>query len=368
MDQKKITGLIIGVCLIAVIVCVPVHLFAGENKNMVIKHEAGYYYTIKKGDTLWDLSQRFFDTAWEWPDLWKENTQIANPHRIYPGERIRLFRQVNKEALLEKKQEKQVKAAVPVVEPKKDPPYYFYSKIDMAGFMKKAVVKPMGTIFKVKNVKTMISRGDTVFIRATEDTSMMPGSQYYTYRVFEPIREIKTKKYLGIQHYITGIVEIEKKETGFYTGTVIQSFRSIHLKDHLMPYNKRSKKIIINEGSTDVSGKIIGSEERTAMIGQDVVVFIDKGENDGVKTGQLYSVFYQDREKIKPYDKVETLLPPVDFAVLLVIGIDKYTSTALVTHSEKSIDPGTKFHSIQYSIEELSGNQTGLGWLSQSSR
>ncbi len=238
MDQRKITGLIIGVCFIAAIVCPPVHLFAGENKNMVIKHEAGYSYTIKKGDTLWDLSERFSDSAWEWPDLWKENTQISNPHLIYPGERIRLFRQVNNESVVERKEEKPVKVVVPVVEPQKDPPYYFYSIIDKAGFIKKENVKPEGTIFKVKDTKTMISIGDTVFIRAAEGTSLMPGSKYYTYRVYDPLREKKTKKYLGFQHYISGIVEIEKKETGFYTGRVIQSFRSIHLKDNLMPYNK----------------------------------------------------------------------------------------------------------------------------------
>jgi len=368
MDHKKITGLIIGVFLITAIVYLPAHLFAGDNKNLVIKHEAGYYYTIKKGDTLWDLSERFFDSAWEWPDLWKENTQISNPHLIYPGERIRLFRQVNKESLLERKIDEPLTVEAPVVEPEKAPPYYFYSMIDMTGFIKQENVKPAGRIFKVKDAKGMISIGDTVFIRTTEGTSMMPGSKYYTYRVYDPIKDKKTKKYLGRQHYISGIVEIEKQETGFYMGKVIKSFRSIHLKDQLMPYNKRSKKIIITEASTGVSGKIIGSEERTAMIGQDAVVFIDKGEKDGIKTGQFYSVFYQDRGKIKSDDKVETLFPPVNFAVLLVIGIEKHTATALVLQSEKSIDPGTAFHSMQYSIAELSGKQIGLSWLSQINR
>jgi len=54
-----------------------------------VEYEAGFYYTVKKGDTLWDLSQRFSDTPWQWPDLWHENQQLPNPHWIYPGERIR---------------------------------------------------------------------------------------------------------------------------------------------------------------------------------------------------------------------------------------------------------------------------------------
>ncbi len=52
-----------------------------------IEHEAGFYYTIQRGDTLWDLSDKFFDSPWYWPELWQENEQIPNPHWIYPGER-----------------------------------------------------------------------------------------------------------------------------------------------------------------------------------------------------------------------------------------------------------------------------------------
>ena len=47
-----------------------------------VEGETGVYYTIQKGDTLWDLSQRFSDTPFQWPDLWNENRQITNPHQI----------------------------------------------------------------------------------------------------------------------------------------------------------------------------------------------------------------------------------------------------------------------------------------------
>ena len=30
-------------------------------------YQTGFYYTIQKGDTLWDLSQKFSDTPWQWP-------------------------------------------------------------------------------------------------------------------------------------------------------------------------------------------------------------------------------------------------------------------------------------------------------------
>src|SRR6266853_1472784 len=47
-------------------------------------------YTIQKGDTLWDLSQKFLNNPWYWPKIWSLNPGIENPHWIYPGNKIRV--------------------------------------------------------------------------------------------------------------------------------------------------------------------------------------------------------------------------------------------------------------------------------------
>lgn len=50
-------------------------------------------YIVKKGDTLWDLSEEFFQDPFTWPDLWEKNRHIADPHWIYPGDSIYLGEQ-----------------------------------------------------------------------------------------------------------------------------------------------------------------------------------------------------------------------------------------------------------------------------------
>jgi len=50
-------------------------------------------YTVKRGDTLWDISSLFLTSPWRWPELWGMNrSEIANPHLIYPGQTLRLVK------------------------------------------------------------------------------------------------------------------------------------------------------------------------------------------------------------------------------------------------------------------------------------
>lgn len=57
---------------------------------VVIRPDAPEVYKVKKGDTLWDISAMYLTQPWLWPELWRNNSHISNPHLIYPGDELRL--------------------------------------------------------------------------------------------------------------------------------------------------------------------------------------------------------------------------------------------------------------------------------------
>ena len=58
--------------------------------TVAVKPDHPESYQVQKGDTLWDISGKFLQHPWLWPQVWEANPQIENPHLIYPGDVVYL--------------------------------------------------------------------------------------------------------------------------------------------------------------------------------------------------------------------------------------------------------------------------------------
>lgn len=334
MRVEQIRWLNAGLVMMAILLALPAGNLFARNTAGSITVESGLYYTIQKGDTLWDVATRLYGTPAAWPQLWRLNPQIPNPHRLTPGMKIRIFQQ---------KQTQYVAPArkTPVSSVGKPPaaPFYNYTSIDQTGFIRRNKIASVGKIFAVKfssqNEKHMIQQDDIVYIQAAKGVQFIPGASFTIFRAIPSVRNPATGAYVGTQYYLTGIAEIVGLEKGYATARILRSFRAISVNDQLMPYAPRSPKIILTRSAPNIDGYILGAEEHMSNFGDDTVVFIDKGQRDHIKPGQRYTIYAQ-----KPYRQATV---DVRLGTLLVIGTEKTTATVLIVQADKSIRAGAHF-------------------------
>lgn len=305
-----------------------------------IELESGIYYTVKKGDTLWDISNRYFNTHWRWPQIWSENQQIMNPHRIFPGERLRLYHQLwdaSSEPELSDQPGSKSPDPPPVVESR----YYVYSAIHSIGFVKEQPMADSGRIALVrgdKNVhKTLLDQDESIYVIPAGNTSLEVGDIYAAYRPPVAVKDPESKDTVGVQYYRTGLIRIVESRSGLVVAKVEKSFRSIMANDLLLPYEPLSSKIKLIPGKGGIDGKIFMAEEGSEIFGDGAVAFIDKGSEDGIQTGQTYAIYEE--------YSIEPLRDSVDFGSLLVLHTEATTATVLILRSDRSIQPPGKFRS-----------------------
>ena len=300
----------------------------------ITRTESGFYYTIQKGDTLWDLSQSFSNTPWVWPEMWQYNPQIKNPHLIYPGQKILIYKKEWEGA--EKQPELVVEEPV-----QKKASVYTYKKIIPLGFIREKAVDAYGTIFKAQTDAILIGTGTQIYIRPAPGVpALSVGSKYTTFRTSDPVKHPETNEYIGIQHILTGVVEITSIEDEFAIGILSAAYRNVQINDHLMPYEQRAVSIPIKASKQGIKGKIIKSEEEDTMIAQFSIIFIDKGKIDGVEPGQFYSLYLQESARPDPerYNSID--LTPYLIGEIFIVLTEETTSTAVVTNSKQQIIPG----------------------------
>jgi hypothetical protein len=346
----EIKNHIISLCLFFIIIAILGPMASASEEKTASEYDTGVYYKVRKGDTLWDISKRFFDSPVLWPDLWKENKQITNPHWIYPGDEIRLHRDTSGfdiETREPEAEEEPKPVAVieptPIPEQPPEPAYFVYNAIDRIGFVKKIPVTASGTIFKSQDDNRLIGTGDTIYIRKLNDNSFDPGSRYTIYRTIRHGNLEGSDFTGGTQHYLVGVAQITVIEPKFAVGKIIRSYRSIQAGDLLIPYHERPRKIMITESKEDIQGRIIGSEGNRTIMGEETVAFIDKGELDGMVPGQIYRVFYQEKMRESPRNPKEIILTPIDIGTIFILHTDDNTSTVLITDAQRAISPGAMF-------------------------
>jgi hypothetical protein len=78
-------------------------------------------------------------------------------------------------------------------------------------------------------------------------------------------------------------------------------------------------------------------------MGPETVAFVDKGENQGLRTGQEYEIFRQETRSQGLYVDRDIDYPSQVYGRLLVLRTEPETATVLITEAQRIVSPGARF-------------------------
>ena len=310
----------------------------------------GRIHFVAPGDTLWDISDAYLGTPWVWPSIWRENQGIANPHLIYPGDRIWItateMRKVSEEqaAQLLSSAQGSVPAAMEDAIPalgEGTRASYRYSGIETAGFVTLEEFEGATTIVDSHVPRIWLSEPDTVIIGAGAE-EVEVGDQFEIFRTGERVYEPASGDLFGYATVQLGWLEIEAVHPETSTGRIRISRSEIRRGDHVLPRLPHEAEVAVGP-TPNVEGQIVFTPADRFNMASEDVVFLDRGTSDGLGVGSPLEVYRPIGTGVDEVRAARVALPDDVVAKLLVVSARDETSVALVTHSTAELVRGDRF-------------------------
>ncbi len=310
--------------------------------DIALKEDHPDRYVVVKGDTLWDISARFLETPWRWPEVWSFNPQIKNPHLIYPGDVVSLvYDEFGKPMLKVERGQPTLKMAPQVRAERVDAPIQTIPLNAIQQFLgqprviSNREIKNSAYVIAMEERRLIAGQGDTIYARGIIESDDV---KYSILRIGKTYKDPDTKKDLGYEaiHVADSVV----KEFGDPTTLVLlQSQRETLVGDRVVPLRPDSidQTFIPHAPEIPVDGKIIAVVDGVARIGRYQTIVINRGERDGIETGHVLSVYQAGgtvRDRSKGAVSRKVTLPDVKAGIILVIRAYEKVSYALVMESE----------------------------------
>lgn len=335
-----------------------------------VKSDHPESYVVQKGDTLWDISGRFLEKPWQWPEIWKANPQIKDPNLIYPGDTIKLSYEGGSPVLSVSsrggagsaggrvvKLSPEVRSvehqnAIPTIPIDAIQQFLTQPRVVSSGEM-----NDWPYVVSSYNEHLVAGKGNIIYVRGVSGDPS--GQRYAIYRKGPAYHEGGTPdgKILGYEALYVGDA-VFRKGGDPATAVITNSDREVLVGDRLVPQPEQAVESDFTPSSpgSPVKGSIISVLDGLSEIGQYNVVVLDVGSDEGVKVGNVLGV-YQKGAVItdqvltnetshgalldwlgtgKPHGK-EVQLPSEHAAVVMVIRTFDNVSYALVMQATAPI-------------------------------
>ncbi len=339
---------------------------AMEDLGLITPEEVSDVYVVVPGDTLWEIAELFFGDPETWPGLWSiNNEEITNPHYIYPGQILRLQAgtDLRPPSLIVSSDAPDViddsfTSFVPKAEIFSTTtdcslhvPFSTATDGDVTlaapTFITRSPLDPLGVVEQAAPGKEMLVRGDIIYMRFRNTSDVDCGRVYSLYHHVSEVRhpEVRSAR-LGHVYGVSAEVLISDVGDKWVTGRVVQSYSEVGRGELITDRVPVAGKVRTSEMSQVVDGFVIDkSHEENLLVQRNQVIFIDRGRNDGVRSGTIFWVVRRgDGLATKPR-QVDQSLPDKVIGRLVVFAADDHVSTGVMTDQALSVRVGDRITS-----------------------
>jgi LysM domain len=275
---------------------------AGRSTSVPLAPDAPSSYVVQRGDTLWAISSKFLTQPWYWPEIWYLNPEIKNPHRIYPGDTLRLVYdaatgrpQIHVERgdtvrLSPKIQTTPLDQAIPAI------PFEI-----VAAFMSKPSVisredsKKLPYVVALPDNRVVAGMNDYLYVRGLGAAA--PGTTLNVVHLGDQLRDPDGRGVLGYQGIYTGLARVERAAAGEGKNdlsklVLVSSTRETTPGDRLIRETLDVPlDFVPHAPARPVNGRIIAVNDGVNIIGQYQVIAINRGRSDGLEPGDVLAIW-----------------------------------------------------------------------------
>lgn len=262
-------------------------------------------HQVVRGDTLWSISGRFLQHPWCWPQVWGLNRdQIANPHWIYPGQvvyfdrasgRLRLGRGVGSSGdglptvrlSPQTRIEGMGRDAIPAIPASAIEPF-----LTQPLLIEESALLSAPRVIQGGEGHVNVGKGDKVYVRG----ALNGATEFQVYQPSQPLRDPDTGAVLGYEAAYLGIVKLTRAaqaDNEAHSFVVTTSVREIGPGAQLVPLPPTP---IVNYvphlPPVEVRGRVMSVYGGVANAGQNEVVTINRGREQGLDIGSVLELYH----------------------------------------------------------------------------
>ena len=253
-------------------------------------------HTVVKGDTLWDISGKFLVHPWCWPQVWDMNREeIHNPHWIYPGQIVYFDRVAGRLRLGQPTggaNGGRLSPQVRVAGTGKDAVTSIPSSAIEAFLTQPLIIENdelTGTphIVAAQEGHVNIGNGEKAYVAG----DLKDGTSFQAFRPGTPLKDPVTKKVIGYEAAYLGTLKLQR--TGqtpdeAHSFVVVDSKQEMSIGDRLLPVPPTPiMNYVPHPPEQPVDARIVSIYGGVDNAGQNQVVTINRGSNDGIDIGTV---------------------------------------------------------------------------------